>query len=136
MMKNHLVQVHLQWKNILQPKSIIIISIIITECTNDHFNIMWFELHDFKTNWKLWWKRLFLMVVFLYMQTFMKKFPLKLIFFSLFNCSIVPTLLQIKNVLHLILNWSFVHQFHNIVVDWDVKHHWLHIFITIFFPNI
>jgi hypothetical protein len=62
------------------------------------------------------------MVLFVH-ANFHEKIPIRINFFSFFDCSIVPTLLQIKNVLHFILNLSFVNQFHNIVVDWDVKHH-------------
>jgi hypothetical protein len=40
MIRKHLAQVNLQWKNIFQLKEIIIINIIIPLCTNEHLKII------------------------------------------------------------------------------------------------
>ncbi len=52
-------------------------------------------------------KRLFFMVVFLYVHNFIKKILLKLLFQSIFKISVTPKLWQTKNVLQLIIE-SFI----------------------------
>jgi hypothetical protein len=97
--KKHLVQLYFQWEFNLQPKKIIVISMIITQCTIKCLCIIWYYFHDLKTNWKFWWWKLFIMFVSLYVQNFMDKISLKLFFVViLLNYNVVISFCYLKNV--------------------------------------